>query len=83
MDDSKSVCLGELDWAGSCFIHGLDWVNPSKRGGMDGVFQGLAGLLQGISRGGSPREIPRSSPASPRKTLSIPTLLLGFAFYLV
>ena len=25
------------------------WVNPSKRGGMDGVFQGLAGLLQGIS----------------------------------
>ena len=21
------------------------WVNPSKRGGIDGVFQGLAGLL--------------------------------------
>ena len=29
----------------------VDWVNPSKRGGMDGVFQGLAGLLQGISQG--------------------------------
>ena len=24
------------------------WVNPSKRGGMDVVFRGLAGLLQGI-----------------------------------
>ena len=58
------------------------WVNPSKRGGMDGVFRGLAGLLRGISRGQSPRKIPRSSPASPRKTLSIPTLLLGFKFYL-
>ena len=31
------------------FSKKLDWVNPSKRGGMDGVFQGLAGLLQGIS----------------------------------
>ena len=27
------------------------WVNPSKRGRMDGVFRGLAGLLRGISRG--------------------------------
>ena len=35
-----------------------DWVNPSKRGGMDGVLQGLAELLRGISRGRSPREIP-------------------------
>ena len=25
-----------------------DWVNPNKRGGMDGVFQGLAGMLRGI-----------------------------------
>ena len=58
------------------------WVNPSKRGGVDGVFRGLAGLLRGISGGRSPREIPRSSPASPRKTQSIPTLLLGFTFYL-
>ena len=64
----------------------IEWVNPSKRGGMGGVFRGLAGLLQefsrGISRGRSPREIPRSSPASPRKTPSILTLLLGFTLYL-
>ena len=33
------------------FLGTLDWVNLSKRGGMDGVFQGLAGLLRGISRG--------------------------------
>ena len=43
------------------------WVNPSKRLGMDGFFQGLAGLLRGISRGQSLKEILRSSPASPRK----------------
>ena len=59
-----------------------DWVNPSKKGGMDGVFQGLAGLLRGISRGQDLREIPRSSPASPRKAPSIPTLLLRFTFNL-
>ena len=35
------------------------WDNPSKRGRTDGIFQGLAGLLRGISR---------SSPASQRKT---------------
>ena len=29
----------------------LYWVNPSKRGGMDGVFRGLAVLLRGKSRG--------------------------------
>ena len=34
------------------------WVNPRKKGGMDGVFRGLAGLLRGIFRGRSPREIP-------------------------
>ena len=28
-----------------------EWVNLSKRGGKDGVFQGLAGMLQGISIG--------------------------------
>ena len=48
----------------------------SKRGGMDRVFRGLAGLHQG--QGQSPREILRSSFSSPRKTLSIPTLLLSF-----
>ena len=47
------------------------WVNPRKRGGMDRVFGGR-----------SSREIPRSSPASPRKIPCIPTLLLGFTFYL-
>ena len=44
----------------------LEWVNLSKRRGKDGVFRGQAGLLRGISRGRSPREVPRSSPASPR-----------------
>ena len=29
----------------------LEWVNLIKRGGMDWVFQGLAGLLRGISQG--------------------------------
>ena len=48
---------------------------------MDGVFQGLAGLLRGIFRGRSPREIPRSSAASPRKAPSFPTHLLRFTFY--
>ena len=57
------------------------WVTPSKRFGMDGVFFRLAGLLRGISRGRSPREIRRSSPASPRKTPSIPIFLIGFTFY--
>ena len=28
-----------------------DWVNPSKRGGMNGVFRGLAQLLRGKSQG--------------------------------
>ena len=60
---------------------GVYWVNLSKRGGKDGIFWGLAGLLWGISRRRSPREIPRSSPASPRKTPSFPTLLLRFTFY--
>ena len=27
----------------------LYWINPSKRGGMDGVFGDLVGLLQRIS----------------------------------
>ena len=41
------------------------WVNLSKRGRKDGVFRGLAGRLRGISGGQRPRELPRSSPASP------------------
>ena len=49
-------------------------VNPSKRGGM-------AGLLLGISLWLRPLEIPQTSPASPRKTPSIPPLLLGLTQY--
>ena len=64
------------------FKRQTDCVNPNKRGGMDRVFQGLAWLPRGISRGRSPREILSSSSASPRKTPSIMTLLLGFTFYL-
>ena len=64
-----------LDW-----ITIVCWVNFSKRGGKDGVFRGLARLLQGISWGRSPREILRSSPASPSKTLFFPTLLLRVTF---
>ena len=52
-------------------------VNLSKSVGKSGNFLGLAGLLLGISLGLRPREIPRSSPASPWKTPSIPPLLLG------
>ena len=48
-----------------CFF--LYWVNLSKRGRKDGVFQALAGLLQEISWGRSTREIPRSSLASQGK----------------
>ena len=51
-------------------------VNPSKRVKMDGVFLGLAGLLLGIFLGFCSLEIPWSRPASPRKTPSIPPLLL-------
>ena len=52
-------------------------VNPSKRVKMDEVFVGLAGLLLEISLGLCPWEIPQSSPAIPRKTPSIPPLVLG------
>ena len=45
------------------------------------VFLGLAGLLLGISLRLLPQEIPRSSPDSPRKTLSISPLLLGLTQY--
>ena len=48
----------------------------------DGVFLGLAGLLLGNSLGLRPLEIPRSSPASPQKTPSIPSLLLGLTYSL-
>ena len=56
-------------------------VNLSKRVGKDRVFLGLAGLLLGISLGLRPQEIPRSSPASPRKTLPFLPLLLRLTQY--
>ena len=56
-------------------------VNLSKRVGKDRVFLGLAGLLLRISIGLRPREIPRSSPASPRKTPSFPPRLLRLTQY--
>ena len=58
-------------------------VNLSKRVGKDRVFLGLAGLLLRISFGLCPREIPRSRPASPRKTLSFPPLLLRLTQYVI
>ena len=48
---------------------------------MERVFLGLAGLLLGISLGLRPQDISRSNPASPRKTPSIPPLLLGLTHY--
>ena len=48
------------------------WVNPSKRGGMERVSK--AGEAQGKSRGAA---LPARG-----KTPSIPSLLLGFIFYL-
>ena len=41
------------------------------------IWKRMAGLLLDISPGLCPRKILRSSPASPRKTPSIPPLLLG------
>ena len=55
--------------------------NPSNRVGMEGVFLGLAGLFLGISLGLRLRETPQNSPANPRKTPSIPPLLLGLTQY--
>ena len=49
-----------------------DWVNPSKRGGMDGVFWGLTGLLRGISRGQSPSEIHEEQPCQPEENPVLP-----------
>ena len=56
--------------------------NLSKRVGKDRVFLGLVGLLPRISLWLRPQEIPRSRPASPRKTPSFPPLLLRLTKYL-
>ena len=51
---SSILCLPTLPYrfciSSSVLCLWPDWTNLSKRGGMDRVFQGLAGLLQGISR---------------------------------
>ena len=50
-----------------------DWVNPSKRGGMDGVFRGLAGLLGGI---------PEKQPCQPKENPRIYILFqIGFIHF--
>ena len=76
------------DW--SVTLLSLEWVNPSKRGGMDGVFRGLAGLLWGISRGQSPREIPRCLAVTTHQSLiflffqfskSVQLSALGILYY--
>ena len=46
-------------------------------GKLSGFFLWVEGLLLWISLGLPPREVPRSSPTIPLKTLSIPPLLLG------
>ena len=51
----------------------LIWV---KESGRRGVFWGLVGLLQGISRGRSPSEILRSSPTSPPLLLKLTQSIL-------
>ena len=45
----------KIKWSPSriIVIANTDWVNPSKSGGMDEVFQGLAEPLRGISQGQS------------------------------
>ena len=62
----KIFCLGVHNFylqSKHCVQWGISklyyWVNPSKRGGIAGGFQRLAGRLRGISRGQSPREIPK------------------------
>ena len=45
----------------------LYWVNPSKRGGMDGVFRGLAeNALWDLPRA-TPEENPEEQPCQPEK----------------
>ena len=45
-----------------CIVHSTEWVNLSKRGGMDGVFRGLAGLLG----------IPEEQPCQPEENPVLP-----------
>ena len=53
--------------------------NLSKRGGKDGLFQGLAGLLRGISRGREQPCQPEENPVLPDSFTQIYILfLIGF-----
>ena len=52
-----------------------EWVNLSKRGGKGEVFQGLAGLLRGISRGQSLMET-EGNPVLPDSFTQIYILFL-------
>ena len=72
-----SVCY-TVDKLRKLLVNWQYGVNLSNRGGKDWVFLRLAGLLRGISWGWSLREITRSSPASLRKTVSVPTRWLRF-----
>ena len=40
-----TALVRQVNEAVRIIITKAEWVNPSKRGGMDGVFQGLAGKL--------------------------------------
>ena len=46
---------------------GQYWVNPSKRGGMDKVFRGLAGLLQRNFSRTKPEGNPEEQPCQPKE----------------
>ena len=68
--NNKAVCRTVAIFAWVCY-----------RGGMDRVFQGLAGLLWGISLGQCPIKIPKkNSPASPKKTVHSGLFLHRFTF---
>ena len=48
-----------------------DWVNLSKRGGKDGVFRGLAGLLTEQCSEGFPEGNPEEPPCQPMENLAL------------
>ena len=65
----------DFEWVGILKIvtifpaaHGRDWVDLNKRGGIDRVFRGLAGLL--------PRVFPRAKPKENHRDLRGETLIL-------
>ena len=56
----------------------LAWVNPSKRGGTDGVFERLAGLLRGWAQG-NPEEQPCQTEENPALPNSFTQVYILFA----